>query len=341
MDGVAARQFLMLLLACALSGCGWWGANEEEQFDEDLPSLDAAVNTVPDGTTNAITVAELTEKSPVSAIPSDVRIPLRRRIEQTLTQGDLVSKTTLELDFNISISTIVDDGKPRFGVHYDRVRYSGSYAETSFEFDSDSTGAPPVQALPFQGLVNNEFYFWIDQSGRIKLDGFDRFLGRCVLGLPNAERNAILNQLTVINDEEGVARFVDENIGLLGGGQPIQVPERPWSRTRKLRGDVPTNIFTTYTVESHDTGSVTLKLSGTISPAESAIVTVANRDVPAIVVDSGRLSGTCTIDLKTGLPQESRTEQDLNMTVQLPGPSGERLKQRKHVVMTTQRRPTE
>lgn len=335
MDGVAARQFLSLMLAIALSGCGWFGASEEDQFDEDLPSLDAAITSAPADATTAMTVAELSEKPAPAAPPSDLRIPLRRRIEQTVSQGDLVTSTTLQLDFNISINTIVDDGGRRFGVHYDRVRYSGTYGGTSFEYDSESTGAPPLQALPFQGLVNNDFYFWIDQAGKIKLDGFDRFLGRCVLGLPSAERDLVLSQLRVISDEEGVARFVDDNIGLLGNGLPSQVPTHPWSRMRKLKGDVPTNILTNYSVESQDENDVTIKINGTISPAENQIITVANRDVPLITVDSGQLAGTCTIDRQTGLPKSSHVKQSLDMFVQLP--DGTRLRQRKEVVITTER----
>ena len=339
MEGVATRILTCLLLTATLAGCGWWDSSEEEAFEEDLPTLGASITSAP---------AEEAEKTddadvlPKAAVSTGSRFALRRRVVQTVSQGDVLSRTTLELDLTISIDEIIADGARRFGVHYDRVRYSGELAGETFDYDSKNSGtAAPIQAWAYRGLVDNSFYFWIDQSGKTKLVGFDRFLRRCVEALPHADREAVLSRLSVITDAEGVARFVDETIGLLADS-PLQ-PQRSdglkigdhWTNQRKISGDVPTQVFTEYTVKSLTAEVVEVEIRGIVSPSNPPIVAVSHRGDPLVTINGGKTIGACTLDRQTGLPRSSSIEQFIDMSVKLA--DGTKFEQRKHVISTTTR----
>ena len=358
MNVIALRICLCVLLGAAASGCGWWGADDEQQaFEDDLPTLDVAVvSNVPAKSPSA---KRSSAKSPLAKklskknddankqqLPQGVRVPLRKRVVQTLTQGETQSRTTLELDFTISVDETLDDGRRRFGVHYDRVRYSGELADRSFTYDSQTPSAKiPFQALPFHGLVDNDFYFWIGTSGQIELVGFDRFLRRCVESLPRANRQAVLANLAVISDEEGLARFVDETVGLLSSrslqsteskGPGALKPGTAWTARRDVRGNVPMRILTEYTVKTLTEADIEIEIRGTIRPSNQEIVTVSNRSDPSVTVRGGKTIGLCTLDRNTGLPKSSRVEQFIDMLVQLA--DGSRFEQRKHVVTTIELR---
>jgi hypothetical protein len=339
MEGVAARVLTCLLLTVALSGCGWWGDSEEEVFEDDLPTLGAAITSAPAAEAKN---ADQADNLPQTALAPGTRFALRRHVVQTITQDEVVSRTTLELDLTISIDEIVADGARRFGVHYDRVRYSGKLAGETFDYDSKNAGtAAPIQAWAYRGLVNNSFYFWIDQSGKTKLVGFDRFLRRCVEALPHADREAVLSRLSVISDAEGVARFVDETIGLLADS-PLQ-PQKSdglkmgdrWTNQRKIGGDVPTRVFTEYIVTSLTADSVEIQIRGIVSPSNQPIVPVSHRGDPLVRVVGGKTIGSCILDRRTGLPKSSRIEQFVDMSVHLA--DGTTFEQHKHVISTTTR----
>lgn len=341
MEGVATRVLSCLLLTAALSGCGLWGDSEEQAFEDELPTLGDTITSATPSATEAKN-SDQTDNLPQTAVSTGTRFPLRRRVVQTVSQGEIVSRTTLELDLTISIDEIVADGARRFGVHYDRVRYSGELAGEKFNYDSkNADNAAPVQAWAYRGLVNNSFYFWIDQSGKTTLVGFDRFLRRCVEALPHADREAVLSRLSVISDAEGVARFVDETIGLLADS-PLQ-PQNfdglktgdHWTNQRKISGDVPTQIFHEYTVTSLTADAVEIQIRGLVSPSSPSIVNVSHRGDPVVIVKGGKTFGSCTLDRRTGLPRSSSIEQLVNMSVELA--DGTKFEQHKHVISTTTR----
>ena len=112
---------------------------EEEAFEEDLPTLDAAITSTAAPPAEAKD-AEQADVVSETAVAPGTRFALQRRVVQTVSQDEIVSRTTLELDLTISIDEIVDNGARRFGVHYDRVRYSGELAGETFDYDSKNAG---------------------------------------------------------------------------------------------------------------------------------------------------------------------------------------------------------
>ena len=376
MKVIASRVCLCFLLGTVASGCGWWGADDEQQaFEDDLPTLDVAVvsdvpvksqptasapvtsgpakntpttlpKSSPAETPLARKPANQSDDANKQQLPLGVRVPLRKRVVQTLTQGETENRTTLELDITISVEKTLADGRRRFGVHYERVRYSGEVANRSFTYDSQTPSTKiPFQALPFHGMVDNDFYFLIDTSGRIELVGFDRFLRRCVESLPRANRQAVLANLAAISDQEGLVRFVDETFGILAS-RPVQsqtpegagelTPGTAWTVHRDVRGNVPMRILTEYAVKSLTEAEIEIEIRGSIRRSNQEIVTVSQQSGPSVTVRGGKTIGLCTLDRKTGLPKSSRIEQFIDMSVLLD--DGSRFEQRKHVVTTLELR---
>lgn len=350
MNRLVSTVCLSMLLGAAASGCGWWKAEDKPDYEEDLPTLGVAAESESPPSNDENRQSE-TPQSPSAELKPGTRVGLRKRVVQTLSQGERESRTTLQLDMIVSIDEILDDGRRRFGAHYDRVRYSGQVGGDTFEYDSHNASASlPVRVLPFHGLAGNDFYFWIDSDGRIELVGFDRFLRRCVARLPASERRAVLANFAVVTDEEGVARFVDETVGLLSGRTSPPAADvtlkkgDSWTRRRTLSGSVPMQVLTEYVVTAVSAAEVEIEINGIVGPSNQSEKpspgavgpaggpTARAGSEPVVRVKGGKTLGHCTLDRNTGLPTSSRFEQFIDMQVELE--DGTRFDQKKHVLTT-------
>lgn len=330
----------------AISGCGWLG--DEVAVEPEIPKA----ATLP--------VAQV-ETLELHLKVGD-RFPLKKTVTQELHQasaiGPAISHTELELLLTLHVEEVLPDRK-RLGVRYNRVKYSQDMAGEKFSVDSSrpEAGAPSA-AMPYLGLVDNGFSFWVGRDNQIiEPIGFPEFLERCVRSVPESERKEVLRQFAQSTADEGVANFVDDSIGLLPyevdgkeGGTGVTEGDT-WTRDRRLMLPMPLYLQTRYTLRSLTPKLAEIDVLGKVSPAatpqdEQGILPVSaeteprgakKKTSPDIVVRGGKAFGSCTIDRATGLPLESKVERFLEMNVRLP--NGLSFEQRKRTVTTIQAFP--
>jgi hypothetical protein len=331
----------LLGLACFCStGCdklpfGKTAATTE--LDDEFADLDTPAGTDPQSSSEA-PAPDLTAAPQDFALKLEVgqRFPLIKSIEQRLTQqlssGPVVGHSRLELTLSLQVEEL-RGGHRRLGVRYHRVRFAQDLGGQYVEYDSSQPrGDIPAPALPYAGLKDNGFSFWLGPDNRVgELIGFPEFLQRCVSGLATDQRPQALAQLQSLRSDDGLANFVDDSIGLLPNpadpqfaGQPLKVGA-VWQRA----------------ASAHSGGEGLRCLHKELSP-QSAEISLIGAVPTAVYVDpahqmkitirGGQLSGACVVDRTTGMPTQSRIERSVDMVAQLA--DGTEIPQRKDVLTT-------
>ena len=190
------------------------------------------------------------------------RFPLVKTVEQTLVQkSDVVpamARTKLELTLIITVEEVNNDAI-RLGVQYSRVAYQHDVNGQQLSYDSaNHQGAVPWDAIPYAGMVNNGFAFWIGRNNSIReLVGYKEFLERCVANVPLERRETLLSEISSRFGDDGVANFVDDTIGLLPYDNTVDensatrvLPGDLWTRERRLMQPVPIHLTSTYRLVS-------------------------------------------------------------------------------------------
>ena len=331
------RSVMWLCVAWAglVSGCGWWGGDEEKGFEDELPKLEIAVDETEPTTDDHAEAASL---SPAT------QIPLRKTVVQSLIQGSVSSRCKLVLELVISIEEAAVEGRTRLGVYYNRVRLSGNVAGEEFDYNSQNPPKTiPSQALIYHGLVGNSFYFWVGPRRQMRLVGFDRFLNRCVKHLPRTQQQWVFKDLSAMSDEDGIARFVDEMLSVLQnapGGDEDSINLKvgaSWMQQQQVMGPMPMTLQTEYTVKTLSETESQIDIRGTVGPAFPVSSPGPQGENMIVTVRGGRTFGQCTVNRKTGLPTHSQVERFIDMQVQLAG--GRRFEQRKRIVTTIEPLP--
>lgn len=340
MQGCNRRSALKMGVTAviAFSGCGWFG--DDEGADPVVPKADALPTAQVEALELRLKVGD--------------RFPLRKTVTQELHQassiGPAISHTQLELLLTLTVEEVLPDRK-RLAVRYNRVKYSQDLAGDKFDVDSNRLDQnPPVAALPYLGLVDNGFAFWVGRDNQIiEPVGFPEFLERCVRAVPQTERKEVLKRFAQSTADEGVANFVDDSIGLLpyevdGKSKGTNVAEGDtWTRERRLMQPMPLYLNNRYTLRSLTPKFAEIDILGKVTPAatpkdpEEGVVQASMKATPDVMVRGGNAFGTCTIDRSTGLPLESKVERYLEMNVRLP--NGLAFEQRKRTVTTIQAFP--
>lgn len=331
----------LLGLAClGFTGCdklpfGQTAATSE--LDDEFADLDAPAGDDPQAASEA-PATDLTAAPQDFAIKLEVgqRFPLVKAIEQRLSQqlssGPVVGHSRLELTLSLQVEE-VRGGHRRLGVRYHRVRYAQDLGGQYVEYDSSQPrGAIPAAALPYSGLKDNGFSFWLGPDNRVgELLGFPEFLQRCVSGLSAEQRPQALVQLQSLRSDDGLANFVDDSIGLLPNpadpqfaGQPLRVGSA-WQRTASTQGS---GDGLRCLLKELSSQSAEISLIGAVPAA----VYVDPTHQMKITVRGGQLSGTCVVDRTTGMPTQSRIERSIDMVAQLA--DGTEIPQRKDVLTT-------
>lgn len=325
---------LWLGLSACLAGCEQageqlsrlWNKGDADAVESDLIALEAEPNESPSGSLDF-------------NLQTGDRFPLLKTVEQTLTQqtptGPAVGRSTLELLLAIEVEEIREDGK-RLGVRYHRVRYQQDIAGEHLVYDSES----PPETLPpelqvYAGLLDNGFSFWIGPDNQIReLVGFNDFLNRCVRLVPPAQRQAVVTRLAETSGEEGIANFIDESIGLLPPGSgatdaAVTVGDT-WTREREVARPIPLYVSHNCTLKQLSDATAEIEIAGAISTSTTYGPATGVQSDPRVTVRGGHIVGNCTIDRRSGLPVQSRTERNLDMSVQLA--DGTSFEQQKRIV---------
>ncbi|MBS0202331.1 MAG: hypothetical protein JSS49_05470 [Planctomycetes bacterium] len=334
---------ILALLTITLPGCNPFQSASND--DAELADLDDELTPESTEETTRIKPADrLPEAELELKLAVGDRFPLKKRIEQRLTQSDgvggsLVNVSLLEMMLSLVVEE-VQDGNKRLSVRYHRIRYGHNIAGRKVEYNSDDNTPAPTEALVYAGLKNNGFSFWIGPDNRVvELVGFQEFLQRCLQNVPPAYRDAVLRQLEGTQHEEGLANFVDDGIGLLPYSNDPRHPAvavkvgSSWElRPRRTEAPIPMSVSTRCQVRNMNDTSAEIGLMGKISGTGTAVTIQDGNRRLQILLRGGYCNGTCTVDRRTGLPTQSEVNRSLEMTVTLPNEM--QISQRKEVLTT-------
>ncbi|MFM7057574.1 MAG: DUF6263 family protein [Planctomycetota bacterium] len=252
------------------------------------------------------------------------RFPLIKTVEQTLLQKSethpAMARTKLDLSMALTVEEVRADAV-LLGVQYSRVVYEHDLAGRRLKFDSAShSGAIPWDAVPYAGMVNNGFAFWIGRDNQIRgLVGYQEFLERCVAEVPLERRQTLLTELSQRFGDDGVANFVDDSIGLLPYDASVDeesasrvLPGDVWTRERRLMQPVPVYLKSTYTLTDIDRDTARIEITGRIASGEAVNAAGDSR----VRISDGRTLGHCIVDRGTGLPLDVQIARHLLIHVQ-------------------------
>lgn len=331
----------LLFIAASVTGCTEQMPTSSAT-DDDLAEIAEALEQHSE-TTDKRSVAQSPSTNIELKLNAGDRFPLVKTIQQELSQtsGDKVKKSTsqIELVMTITVEEINGDQK-RLGVRYTRVKYRHNVNGDEAEYDSHY---PPLQipavVRPYHGLVNNGFSFWIGPDNTIvSVVGMEEFLEACLRGVGSNQREQVMRQILRVSAKDGLANFVDDSIGLLpyksgdqARGSMFSIGET-WRKERRLQQPIPMRIEQTFTLKDISANQAKIDVGGRITPLATPPVATTGRQQVSVDIEGGTTSGSCTIDLSTGLPIESQVDQHLDMLVTVDG--GHQFRQQKHVLTT-------
>ena len=273
------------------------------------------------------------------------RFPLVKTVEQTLVQkSDVVpamARTKLELTLIITVEEVNNDAI-RLGVQYSRVAYQHDVNGQQLSYDSaNHQGQVPWDAIPYAGMVNNGFAFWIGRNNSIReLVGYKEFLERCVANVPLERRETLLSEISNRFGDDGVANFVDDTIGLLPYDNTVDensatrvLPGDLWTRERRLMQPVPIHLTSTYRLVSLNNDLAEIEITGRVASGEAGTPSEISR----LRIIGGQSLGRCIVDRATGLPLEMTLSRFMKM--QLTTSDNQRVIQEKQIETTIRSYP--
>ena len=270
------------------------------------------------------------------------KFPLQKTVVTTLVQpgANAEARNTAFKEFllTITVEAMPESGEragqKQMGVKFHNVRFSRELNGKKLEYDSRSVREPiPLAIRPYHGLVGNSFSFWLGQDNQIEgIVDFDKFVERCLQGVPKEQFEEVWNNLATQTGADGIANFVDDSIGLLPRSR-VDIGES-WTVTRRTQQPIPMVCKNRYTLQHMDGRQAEVSILGEVLPGvimPNAIPGAAKRNIKMSIV-GGKATGSCTIDLHTGLPIHSQVEQFMEMNVTLN--NGEQFAQQKQTITT-------
>lgn len=296
------------------------------------------------------TSAPLTDEEPNLALRLKVgdKFPLQKTVVTTLVQpgpsGMERSTSHKEFLLTITIEAMPQEG-PRaghrqMGVTFHAVRFSRELNGQKLEYESrKSQGPVPAAAQPYQGMVGNSFSFWLNPHNQIEgIIDFDKFVKRCLKGIPAERVEEVWNNLAIQSGTDGIASFVDDSIGLLPKSK-VAIGDS-WTVTRQAQQPIALVCKNRYTLQQIDGQQAEISILGEILPSAVLVDTIpgARQNNLSMSIKGGKSTGSCTIDLRTGLPIHSQVEQFVDMFVKLK--NGEEFTQHKQMITTIRAFPS-
>jgi hypothetical protein len=326
------------MVSLTLLAAGCFGSGEETVDAELSPDMPVAAQPAPAPKPAGKAAAPVATAPALPALALNLktgdRFPLRKVVEQELTQPSAdntlaTSRSRLELLLSLVVEEIKDPatlaeddprrGFKRFSVRYHRVRFERQLSDHTVRYDSATPPARiPAEALGYHGLVNNSFQFWMDADNQIKeMIGFEAFLDRCLEPVPEDRRSQVRALLAANSGADGIANFVDDSLGILPR-EAVREGDQ-WTRSRNVIQPVPMRVDTRYTLRSVAPGVADVEIVGSIYPSLTFRPSeTAEQDLSLNIV-GGQVFGTCQVDRRSGLPIESRLQQEMKMRVRIAG----------------------
>jgi hypothetical protein len=320
---------LCLVLICLLSACSKAKTPAQASADKEA---------------GAVTSKAPPIESPNLALHLNVgdKFPLQKTVTTTLVQpgASAIERSTAQKEFLLTITVEAMPqkgpraGQKQMGVKFHAVRFTRELNGKKLEYDSrKATETIPLVAQPYHGLIGNSFSFWLGQDNQIEgIVDFDKFVERCLKHVPKERFEEVWNNLATQTGADGIANFVDDSIGLLPKAK-VTVGES-WAVTRRTQQPIPMVCKTRYTLQQMDGQQAEVSILGEILPGAilpNAVPGASAKNLN-MSIQGGKATGSCTIDLRTGLPIHSQVEQYVDMHVKLT--SGEEFVQHKHTITT-------
>lgn len=274
------------------------------------------------------------------------RFPLVKTIRQQLVQTSAAFPANAESQLQMHMVIQVEDANPQailLNVQYTRITYSHLVNGQSVTFDSDTqSDAVPAAVVPYAGMVNNGFAFWLGRDNRIQRTvGYQDFLQRCVQQVPVERRQALLAEVSAKFGDDGVANFVDDTVGLLpynrstSGDSATRVAVGDvWHRERQLQTSSAVSMKSTCRLLALTDETAEIDITGQIANGETYEIPSGQTRVQ---VREGRSMGSCVIDRATGLPLKVNRSRYLNMVITTA--DGQQYEQEKRIETTIQTFP--
>lgn len=338
----------LLIVSCSQQNSEQISEQKQESWDATTPST----NVVRAKSSNDEASLKLQLK------PGD-RFPLRKVVEQELIQDSQVGDgqkiaTRLELLFAIAVIDRVEGesqqrmsdqvasrsfpaGSTKLQVRYEQVKYQERVGNQITAFDSTRQNKQiPTSFLAYRDMVGDGFSFWLGPENQIiAVEGFKEFIERCLRNVPESERHQVALGVEAGSGESGIANFIDNSIGLLPYGGRYS-PGDTWERPTHIGRPVPLIVNNQYTLKHLTKDSAMIDIRGDIVPSTTMSSTDATTGI-RVTVQGGETQGTCTVFRDTGLPQRSKVEQNLDMTVMMSG--AKPFQQRKKITTTIEAFP--
>ena len=251
------------------------------------------------------------------------RFPLVKTIQQTLQQRSeatpAFASTRLEMMMIITVEE-VKQNSILLGVRYSQVSYAHDVAGQQLSYDSrNHQGSVPWDALPYAGMVNNGFSFWLGRNNSIReMVGYKEFLERCVAQVPLDRRATLLSEISNRFGDDGVANFVDDSIGMLPYDTTVDPDSASrvllgdmWTRERRLMQPVPVQLISTYRLTAIDDKNAEIDITGRVAAGDAAAANNAGH----LRISGGHSLGRCIVDRATGLPLEMNLTRFITMQV--------------------------
>lgn len=333
-------------LLSSVSGCGWFGSEPaDSESTAAIPELGERARSSAERQAANKTIA--TENLELRLKVGD-RFPLIKTVEQRLRQlspnGGRTIQSSSKLTMTLAITVEhIDQGVKTLGVRYQRVRYEHDIAGEVVSFDSALFPKEvPAEAQIYHGLLGNSFSFDLGADNRIvQVHDFEAFLKRCVRHAPAGQQNELLIRLAANQEDEGIANFVDDSVGMLpyniddlNAGGAVKVGTS-WRKNREITRPIPMTIETNYQLGAINERYATLELLGKIRPAKIQHVSNSAHHAGSterMILRGGSSFGTCTIDRDSGLPIQSHVTRRMDLSLEFA--SGAKFDQVKEIVTT-------
>lgn len=334
-----------VLLLATQPGCNYFRGNAMED-DSDLTEIDDLDKADPLSPPRREAEASPQVAEGVLELKLKVgdRFPLSKTVEHRLTQREngivTENRSMTDLMLSLVVEDVRPDGKKLLTVQYHRVQHQQEIGGKRISYSSDrSTDAVPPEAYLYSGLANNRFSFWIGPNNNvIEVVGFNDFLRRCLQNVPPQYAAGVQQQLEATRNEDGIANFIDDSIGLLPYNND---PDHPgvavregsyWKVERSTKSPIPITVTTDCMLKELTSNTAEISLSGRISGPSSPVVIRGSEGNVKVTVKGGDCSGMCRVDRLTGLPTQSHVHRKLEMAMELPG--GQVIQQQKESVST-------
>jgi hypothetical protein len=187
---------------------------------------------------------------------------------------------------------------------------------------SNHQGEIPWDVIPYAGMVNNGFSFWLGRDNRIReMVGYREFLERCVANVPVDRRELLLSEISNRFGDDGVANFVDDSIGLLPYDDSVDPDSATrvktgdvWMRERTLMQPIPIHMKSTYRLTDMNDTSAEIDIMGRIAAGDA----VGNDQRSRLRITGGHSLGRCVVDRATGLPTDMNLTRFIKMKIVTP-----------------------